>query len=165
MSVETEKALPGAKNDSSKDKDNQIVTCGKIITPTRSEFILSMIVLVWVSHKDQPIKEVLIYAVLDAQSDVSFVLDQTCEALKCPTEPTSLQITTMTSTSTSVQCDKVHNLLVRGLREDTQIELPMCYTRQDMPINCNHISLNTFKDKTVATPRRNQQRTVRSPGL
>ena len=115
------------------------VTCGKITAPTSMEFTSSMIVPVWVAHKENPEKEILVYALLDTQSNASFILEQTCDALGCPTKQTSLKLTTMTSSGTSVDCRKVHNLIVRGLKKDNSIELPLCYTRQDIPIERSHI--------------------------
>ncbi len=36
-----------------------------------------MVVPVWLSHKDVPSKETLVYAILDNQSDTSFILEKT----------------------------------------------------------------------------------------
>lgn len=123
-----------------KKEETAAVTCGKIMTPSPTEqFTSSMIVPVWVAHKDNLESEVLVYALLDTQSNASFVLDQTCATLKCPTEPTNLELTTMTSAKTSIRCNKVQDLVVRGLRDGKRIVLPMCYTRQDIPIDRAHI--------------------------
>ena len=41
----------------------------------------SLILPAWNSHKDSPENEILIYALLDTQSETTFVIDDTCQAL------------------------------------------------------------------------------------
>ena len=45
----------------------------------------SMIVPVWLSSLSKPDNEVLVYAILDTQSDATFILKETCEELDTET--------------------------------------------------------------------------------
>ncbi len=58
----------------------------------------SMIVPVWISHRDQPRSERLIYALLDTQSDTSFILDSTADALGQKGTQVSLLLSTLGAT-------------------------------------------------------------------
>lgn len=114
------------------------VTSHAVVGYNSRTFSSSMIVPVWVSHKDNPTHEILVYALLDTQSDTTFILDQTCESLQCPMEPASLKLMTMTSQQ-NVKCNRVSDLSVRSLKHGQKIKLPMSYTRQYIPIDKSHI--------------------------
>ena len=51
--------------------------CCKKKSGSNASMKSSMIVPVWVSHEKTPEKEILTYALLDTQSDTSFILDDT----------------------------------------------------------------------------------------
>ena len=55
----------------------------------------SMIVPVWLSHEENPHKESLVYAILDNQSDKSFILDKTAEEMNLPSIDVPLFMSTM----------------------------------------------------------------------
>ena len=63
----------------------------------------SMIIPVELYHKDLPDIKTQVYAMLDTQSDATFVLDSTADKLDAPYNNTELKLTTMTSTST-IKC-------------------------------------------------------------
>ena len=98
----------------------------------------SMIVPVWLSSKCSPSKEELVYALLDSQSDTTFVLEDTGNKISNNYESTKLKISTMTSTSV-VNCERYSDLQVRGLNSPTRISLPVTYSRQFIPAHRSHI--------------------------
>jgi len=73
-----------------------------------------MIVPVWLSSLSKPDKEVLVYAILDMQSDAMFILKETCEELDAETEPTKLRLSTITNQGSLVDSKRVSRLQVRG---------------------------------------------------
>ena len=54
-----------------------------------------MILPLYLSHVDNPNNERLVYALLDTQSDASFVLDSTCYALRLFGTNVRLPLSTM----------------------------------------------------------------------
>lgn len=57
----------------------------------------SSIVPVWVSSITQPDQEVLVYALLDTQSDTTFILDEVAKELETVKENVSLRLSTMSA--------------------------------------------------------------------
>ncbi len=74
-----------------------------------------MSVSVYVSTKGNPSKEFMMYALLDTQSDTAFIAEETLLRAKAKTQPAKLKVSTMMS-STSVHCNKVRGLMVRGIQ-------------------------------------------------
>ena len=99
----------------------------------------SMIVPVWVSHCDKPENERLVYALLDTQSDTTFILDDTREALGLDGPDTKLLLSTMLSKNQAVDSKRISGLMVRGHNSDSKIQLPTAFTREIMPANRSHI--------------------------
>ena len=64
----------------------------------------SMIVPVYLSTTDKPYEEHLTYAMLDTQSDTTFVLEETSLKLNTKSEPSRLKLSTMTATETIDNC-------------------------------------------------------------
>ncbi|CAC5416723.1 unnamed protein product [Mytilus coruscus] len=109
----------------------------------------SMIVPVWVSHKDKPSREILTYALLDTQSDTTFILDNTAASLHIPCEPIRLSLSTMTSQHTVIESSKVCGLQVRGFKssESEKVTINNAYTRDFIPADRWNIpEKNTVKD-------------------
>ena len=98
-----------------------------------------MIVPVYLSHCDTPEKEVLVYALLDTQSDTTFVLHDTCTALGLSGIDVKLSLSTMYAENRVVDSQKIKGLSVRGLNNSLRISLPNAYTRNIMPANRSHI--------------------------
>lgn len=67
----------------------------------------------------EPDKEVLVYALLDSQSDTTFILQDAAEALCAKKEPVKLKVSTITSKAKVVNSQKVQDLQVRGISSDT----------------------------------------------
>lgn len=105
-----------------------------------SELISSMVVPVWISTQNNPNSEQLVYALLDTQSDTTFVLRQVAERLQSENqEATRLRLTTLTSTSKLINCQKYKDLVVRGYNQDIRIALPTTYSRDQIPLDESHI--------------------------
>ncbi|XP_013394628.1 uncharacterized protein LOC106162063 [Lingula anatina] len=98
----------------------------------------SMIVPVWLSHTSEPEKECLVYALLDTQSDTTFVSDSVVKDLDMTGTPTNLRLSTMT-TSATIKTNRMTGLQIRGYRNDEKIMLPVTYTRKSIPANRDHI--------------------------
>lgn len=97
------------------------------------------IIPVWLSSASQPAQEVLVYALLDSQSDTTFVLSEVADALEADKEQVKLKLSTMTSRTTVVNSQRVKNLNVRGFYSSKRISLPPSYTRDFIPANKTHI--------------------------
>ena len=98
----------------------------------------SMTVPVYVSIPGKEEDEVLLYCVLDTQSDTSFITEDTAKRLNINYEVTALKLSTLTSTS-RIQCMKFTDLQVRGINESTPVALPSAYSREHIPLTRSHI--------------------------
>ena len=98
-----------------------------------------MIVPVYVSHVDSPHSERLVYALLDIQSENSFILDETYNAVGVRGERVELSLSTMSAEDMPVQSDKVKGLAFKGFDSDLKVNLPTVYSRSIMPANRSHI--------------------------
>ncbi|CAH3167848.1 unnamed protein product [Porites lobata] len=76
----------------------------------------AMIVPVWVRQVSQPSKEVLQYAVLDDQSNVSFVSQSLCEKLDLQGPPTDLLLTTVQERNVHVPSNRICGVEVLDFR-------------------------------------------------
>ena len=99
----------------------------------------SMILPVYVSHANNPGVERLIYAILDTQSDTSFILHETCRAMGLVETPVKLKLSTIHAENGIIDSSKVRGLMVRGFNNQNRIMLPGTYTRNIMPANQAHI--------------------------
>ena len=68
----------------------------------------SAIVPVYVSNPDNS-KEVMVYALLDTQSDSSFILEQVADVLDAPAEVVKLKLSTMASRGALMKCKRLEN--------------------------------------------------------
>ncbi len=99
----------------------------------------SMIVPVWVSTKQNPSYERLVYALLDSQSDTTFIDKGLCDALQTTMFPVQLKLTTMLGKDTVLQSERVSGLQVRAYKSGNYIDLPPTYTKDCIPVNRSHI--------------------------
>lgn len=99
----------------------------------------SAIVPVYVSTQNEPSKEVLIYALLDTQSDSSFILNEVANNLDTTKTQIKLNLSTMSSKKTTVPCTKLEALQIRGLFSKKKLTVPVVYTRDFIPANRSHI--------------------------
>lgn len=99
----------------------------------------SMIVPVYVSHSDDPNNELLIYALLDTQSDTTFILEKSCGALDVKGTEVKPSLSTMHAADKVFTSFKVKGLTVRSVSGGPRIPLPDTYTRNIMPASREHI--------------------------
>ncbi len=104
-----------------------------------SPSMASMIVPVWLSHRDAPEKETLLYALLDSQSDTTFILEDACNALEVDGCDVMLSLSTMSASNQMINSQKIAGLQVRGYNTPLKLTLPEVYTREIMPANRSHI--------------------------
>ena len=90
-------------------------------------------------HKGKPQVEKLVYALLDTQSDSSFIEENLCSQLAAATEPCKLKVTTLLGKDVTVECQKASSLRVRGYTSTHVIDLPPTYTRDSIPLDREHI--------------------------
>ena len=106
---------------------------------TKELRISSLIVPVWLSHHDNPDNERLVYALLDTQSDTTFVLESTCETLGTTGSNTRLWLSTMSAKNQRIDTKLYEGLMVRGFNDSVRIPLPATYSRDIIPANRSHI--------------------------
>ena len=99
----------------------------------------SLIVPVWLSHCDNPVNEILVYALLDTQSDTTFILDKTRQDIGILGKDVNLILSTMSANNQLVESRKVEGLQVRGFDSTLAIKLPATYSREIMSANRAHI--------------------------
>ena len=111
--------------------------------------VSSSIVPVYLTAAAEPHKEVLVYALLDTQSDSSFIKTELAEALSLEREPVRLNLSTMTSTNTLIHSCIVRNLQIRSMDSNRNISLKDAYTRDLIPVDKAHIPT---RDSTARWP-------------
>ncbi|KAJ8017937.1 hypothetical protein HOLleu_44344 [Holothuria leucospilota] len=99
----------------------------------------SLIVPVWLSHCDSPENEILTYALLDTQSDTTFVLDEVSEELGLVGTETKLLLSTMVSKNQTIDTKRFQGLTIRGFNSQMKIQLPVTFSRAMIPANRSHI--------------------------
>ena len=98
----------------------------------------SMVLPVWVKTGQTNPPEVLTYALIDSQSDSSYITEELAANLSLPYEPTKMKITTLTSSSV-VNCEKFRDIKLRGYDSNVEVRVDSCYTRDHIPHNREHI--------------------------
>ncbi|XP_065097354.2 uncharacterized protein [Paramisgurnus dabryanus] len=99
----------------------------------------SMVIPVWVSSKNDPTTEKLVYALLDTQSDTTFIDQEVSDGLNADKYPVKLKLTTMSGRDTVLTSEGVSGLRVRGYSSAVQVDLPVTYTKDCIPVNRSHI--------------------------
>ena len=90
-----------------------------------------MIVRVWVSSSND-YQCVLTYALIDCQSNASFITDQLRETLKVDGVESHLRLSIMHKDDL-IECKKVQCLVVTDFQRQVSIPLPKVYTRNSRP--------------------------------
>lgn len=93
----------------------------------------SMIVPVWVRPAGQPRVEVLQYAVLDDQSNVSFVSNSLCDRLGLSGPSTQLLLTTVQEKDSLITSNRIEGLEVLDYNKEHVVQLPMLFQRDIIP--------------------------------
>ena len=116
-------------------------TAGHVSLATHDQEVSksTMILPVYLSATDHSDKEVLTYALLDTQSDTSFIKESTARLLGVNGIDTQLRLSTMTSQNLLISCKRVNGLQVRGHDSETYIQLPPLFTQEDIPASRDSI--------------------------
>lgn len=99
----------------------------------------TMIVPVWVSTVQSLSKEKLVYALLDTQSDSTFISEVVSNQLQADFHPVKLKLTTMLGGHSVVKSHRVSGLCVKGYDSDVSIDFTPSYTKDFIPVNCDDI--------------------------
>ena len=109
-------------------------------TQHHSDFsIFSPSIPVWVSSAENPQDEILTYAMIDGQSNKTFITNELSSMLDAKPLSGDLEISTMTSVNEKIACDVFPSLRVRGFHSSVYFELPFTYGRNHIPCNVNDI--------------------------
>ena len=133
------RSAPEKKEDRSDSESTSVPKSTSYTSQGVSTTSTSMIVPVWLSASSRPDNELLVYAILDTQSDATFILKETSDELGAETEPTKLRLSTITSQELLVNSERVSSLQVRGYNSDLKIPVPTAYTRTVIPTDEGHI--------------------------
>ncbi|RUS72387.1 hypothetical protein EGW08_019847 [Elysia chlorotica] len=103
----------------------------------------SLTMPVWISSSDNPHIEKLVYALVDSQSDTTFVDRTLVDDLGIKDkEATRLKVQTLSGNSKGMVCERIAKLRVRGYNSQILISLPPAYTMDHIPM----------ERKSIATP-------------
>ena len=94
----------------------------------------SLIMPVMVYKNDTPHERIMVYALLDDQSNSSFISQQTLSQLKGTGRPTTIKLSTMLEERT-IASEIVHGLSVCNLNGDESIPLHTAYLTESIPAN------------------------------
>jgi hypothetical protein len=98
-----------------------------------------MIVPVWIHHEGNPEAEVLIYALLDDQSDTTFITQNALCNLGVEGHKTQLSLSIMHADSKVIQSHKVNGLMINDFNRSTQIQLPHTFSCSTIPVKRSQI--------------------------
>jgi hypothetical protein len=120
-----------AVGDRKEDTPSHPNTTGSL-KKTRDKDSTSMMVPVYVSHCSTS-QEVLTYALLDTQSNVSFITEDLAQELGAPSEAISLKLSTIID-STEFKCRLLKDLKIREFSSSSYVHVQRCYTRDELSI-------------------------------
>ena len=89
----------------------------------------SLIVPVWLYQRGYPEKKELVYALLDDQSDACFVTEEILQKLAISGPQVQLKLSTVLGED-FVACQKINDLVVRGVYENQEVMVPKTYSRK-----------------------------------
>ena len=92
-----------------------------------------MIVPVWVYHGDDLENKKLTYALLDDQSDTTFVTQKTLDCLNVSGQKTSLSLSTMHADREVIESTKIKGLVVCDYYHNASIPLPVSFSCSIIP--------------------------------
>ena len=104
----------------------------------RNSITNSLILPVWLYHKDSPEKKILIYALLDDASDSTFIKCETIRDLGLKGPEVKLNLYTMLGKE-EICVEKICGLVVQRVDKRVEIELPKSYSRSSIPFRRNQI--------------------------
>lgn len=98
----------------------------------------SLIVPVFLSCYNKRDKQILMYALLDEQSDGCFIKDSLLSQIDIDGPKINILLSTVLGRQT-IKSKKIEGLIVKGLGESEGIRLPKVYTRESIPANRSQI--------------------------
>ena len=98
-----------------------------------------MIVPVWLSHASNPGSERLVYALLDDQSDTTFITETVLNHLGVSGPQTNLLLSTMHATDELIKTRKIGGLIVQDFNRQVTLQLPKAFSREIIPAKRSHI--------------------------
>ncbi|CAB4044107.1 Hypothetical predicted protein [Paramuricea clavata] len=125
--------------ESSKEKPkvaNRVVVCHS--NDCNEVTTSSLILPVWICHKDNPEKKIMTYAVLDDQSDTCFVTDSVCDQLEIEAPETVIELGTMHAVE-DIRTQKISGLIVSSEDKSVDVPLPKDYSRENIPARRDQI--------------------------
>ena len=99
----------------------------------------SMILPVWARSKQNPDKEILVYCILDDQSNTCFISNKLRSQLKLTGHDTTLSLSTMDRNQSYIACKKVVDLEIVSFDRKTCIPLSAAFTRGHIPASRSQI--------------------------
>ena len=93
----------------------------------------SMIVPVWLSHHGNQSNERLVYALLDDQSDTTFVRDEALRSLGISGLETHLLLSTMHATDKLIKTMRIEDLVIQDFSRQVTLHLPKAFSREVIP--------------------------------
>ena len=118
-------------NDSGQLTQGGSTTC--FMTGQRKDQISSLIVPVWLSPKEHPSYKFLVFALLDDQSDTTFIAKETLCQLGVRGHQTQLLLSTMHGKDAAISSKKVNGLLVQDYKCQVTIALPNTFSAHTIP--------------------------------
>ncbi len=117
--------------------------------------ISSMIVPVWVNHANNPPNQKLVYALLDDQSDTTFISKEVLDYLQVNGPKTQLSLSTMHAKNELVRSERIKGLEVSDINHSTSIKLPTTFSCETIPakgqqIPCPEMANSWLQLKPIA---------------
>ena len=91
-------------------------------------------------------KQLLVYALLDTQSDSTFIDTDLKNKLQAQSLPVRIKLITMLGESMVMKSEVVSGLKVRGFNSCEYIDLPPSYTKDSIPANREHIPTRAWQE-------------------
>ena len=122
-------------------EDNVATKCTSICTIEGQQVgqDQSLIVPVWVSSSENDQEDVLTYALIDSQSNATFITERLRKSLKVDGVESHLRLSTMHKEDELIQYKKVQGLVATDLKRQVSIPLPKVYTRDTIPYKPSQI--------------------------
>ncbi|XP_064622351.1 uncharacterized protein LOC135484646 [Lineus longissimus] len=119
---------------------NAVVRCTKTYDSdtTSCDCAHSLIVPVSIYHKDHPLETTVVYALLDDQANACLVLDSVLDKLNVHGDAVNVKMSTALGEE-MVACQKVDGLVVRGLRESSEVNLPAVLSHAAIPADPSQV--------------------------
>ena len=105
---------------------------------TTQQRVTTMILQVWLFTTHDPSAEILVYALIDTQSDTSFIVDSIASQFTRG-EPAQLLNATMISHQATIKSERFTNLQIRGFNCKELILISETFSSESIPVNATDI--------------------------